>query len=163
MGRLAMRIVYEHTITLKPNRINRNNWDIRTDLQDQWCVISSGGLDTPWGVWWEQQHQSELRRWQKDVAKEFRHWRDLTPYLIYKPKHGYCQPHDLFLAHSAQHRAWIFSTQEDFWIQHSSEATVKFFLTDSLGSVLDTEDRMQIYRSADRTHDSPLAIPQLSS
>jgi hypothetical protein len=156
-----MKIVYENTITLKQNRINHNNWDIRTDLQDQWCVISAGGVGTPWGAWWEQQHQSELRRCQKDVAKEFRHIRDLTPYLIYKPKHGYSQPHDLFLAHSMKHNIWIFSTQEDFWIQHSTQSPVKFFLTDSLGSVLNAEDRMQMYRFSDRTqhaHSNNLAI-----
>jgi len=146
-----MKIAYEHSITLKQNRMNHNNWDIRTDVQDQWCVISTGGKNTPWGTWWEQQHQSELRRWQKDVAKEFKHIRDLTPYLIYKPKHGYNQPHDLFLAHSDQQNVWIFSTQEDFWIQHSTQSPVKFFLTDSLGSVLDAEDRMQIYKFSDCT------------
>lgn len=98
--------------------------------------------------WWEMQHQSTLRTYQKDLlvkllpsAFKDLDWRYAhTPYVIYADGAGYNQPHDMTLVtlrHPESDKTiYIFGTEEHTWIHQESNSKGKFTIhaDDAIGA-----------------------------
>lgn len=88
--------------------------------------------------WWEMQHHSTLREYQKDLLVKLlpSAFKDLdwqyehTPYVIYADGAGYNQPHDMtlvILQHPELDRMiYIFGTAEHTWIEQQPRSVDKF-------------------------------------
>lgn len=138
-------INYRNTITVSKRQ--NDEWYIDTDKGDRYQTFAVMNSKTVWTEWWQMQHQSDLRLWQKDILREFanRYFEDLSPYVVYKSQHGRNQPHDIALAHSDIDKVWLLMTQHDFWLIKSDwgEITVKRG-QDSMGSILDENNRKHL-------------------
>lgn len=118
----------------------------------RWCLESDKGslfeiseTDGTWFEWWNKQHQSDLRLWQKDIFREFANAvvPSLRPCLVYRSNQGYNQPHDVAISHAPDEQVWILSTENDFWIIDSNYGEIIINVADSLGSILDETFRKQ--------------------
>jgi hypothetical protein len=141
-------IKYRNKISLRciPNA----EWRITSDRGDIYDTFKVEDKSTPWTAWWDRNHHSDLREWQKDIGRMFAiKYEDLTPFVIFKKGHGYNQQHDMFLAHSEQHKVWLMMTQDDFWIMPCDFGEFHFDKQDSLGSVLESDIRKVIYEIID--------------
>lgn len=138
-------IRYKKKITVS-NRTNTDEWRIRTDRGDTYEMFPTTGRNI-WTEWTGMQHDSELRTWQKEIFREFanRFFEDLTPYVVYKPRHGTNQAHDIAVARSNTDGTWLIATAEDFWIVPSNygEFTVERGVN-SMGAVTDEHTRRQV-------------------
>lgn len=143
-----MMIKYRKTITIDQSQ--SDEYRIHSDQGSRFQAFAIVNTDTPWSTWWDMQHQSDLRLWQKDIMRDFgTYWRDLTPLIIYKKNAGHSQPHDMCLAHSQDYKIWLFSTQRDFWIMPSQYGNFDFTVNDSMGSILEPAVRQEIYKVID--------------
>ena len=125
---------------------NQDNWFIETDRGDRYEMFLVKSQTTPWSEWWAMNHQSDLRLWQKDIIRDFAtHIPGLIPMLVYKRNQGHSQPHDICIAYSEETNLWFISTQRDFWIIENAYGQFEFNVEQSLGSVLEPEDRHQMY------------------
>lgn len=114
-------------------------------------------------TWWERQHHSTLREYQKDLL--IRHipqafqaidwqWR-LTPYVVYADGAGYNQPHDIAFATldnpDFEKRIYLLGTGEHTWIHYESKHTEKFALhsADAYASVGVEQGRQEIWEMYD--------------
>ena len=119
------------------------------------------------GVWWQRQHHSTLREYQKDllvrhIPSAFKDidWRwDLTPYVVYADGAGYNQPHDIAFAtleHPEENkRIYILGTAEHTWIQHESKNKDSFHLhtVDAFDSVATKQGRESVWQLYDQLRD----------
>lgn len=139
-----MKIKYNKRIILERKR----NGDIvlDTDRGDLYQTFQYNKTKNPVSDWWQDQSQSELRNWQKDLVVGYAGdaLGELTLFVINKRGHGYSQDHDICLAHSQKHNLWILSTENDYWITKSDMGQIIFEVDKSLGSVLEKECRFQI-------------------
>lgn len=100
------------------------------------------------GVWWERQHHSTLREYQKDLLvkllpsafKSLDYSWCLTPYVVYAEGAGYNQPHDIVFAtltHPQHNTIYLLGTQEHTWVQHEKATTDRFncYTQDAYASV----------------------------
>ena len=91
-------------------------------------------------IWWERQHQSDLREYQKNFLVQmipgcFRdtdyEW-SATPYVVYAEGEGYNQPHDICfvtLQHSTRSKTvYLLGTQDHTWIHTENTSVEKFNL-----------------------------------
>lgn len=135
-------INYKKQISLQKQN---DNWYIDTDRGDRYECFSIDNTKTPWTKWWEMQHQSELRLWQKDIIRDIgTKWPDLVPYMVYKRNAGHSQPHDIVLAHSDANKVWVLSTERDFWFVASDYGQIDFHIDRSMGSVLEKNSRLEM-------------------
>ena len=125
---------------------NTGEWTITTDYQDQWLMSTITDGRTMITDWWTNQHQSDLRDWQKDMVISYAGLSfKIQLFNIYKKGGGFKQQHDMCIAHNQQHNIWIFSTQKDYWIVKTDKQNeVIFERKNSLGSVLDQDTRFQL-------------------
>lgn len=110
-------------------------------------------------VWWERQHHSTLREYQKDML--IRHipsafqdldWQwQLTPYVVYADGSGYNQPHDICFA-TLEHpeepnKIYILGTGEHTWIHYEKRTTDHFqvHVEDAYASVGTAQGRNEIW------------------
>jgi hypothetical protein len=137
-------IKYKNSITIQHRR--NGDIDILSDKGDLYKTFSNTYSKNPITDWWGDQHKSELREWQKDIVLGYAvdALGQGTTFLINKKGQGYSQAHDMALFYIPKHKCWIFSTQEDYWIQFSDGGEVIFERKDSLGSLLNKEDRLTI-------------------
>lgn len=136
-------INYKKQITIQRN--SDGTWYIQTDKGDRYETFVIDNTNTPWSKWWEMQHQSDLRLWQKDILRDFgSKWPDLTPFMIYKRNAGHSQPHDICLARSERNKIWILITERDFWFVNSDYGQVDFRIDESMGSVLEQQNRFEM-------------------
>jgi len=141
-------IKYRNAITLR--KMPTDEWRLNSDRGDVYETFSIVNNQTPWTAWWDMNHHSDLREWQKDIARMFAgKYEDLTPFVVFKKGHGHSQPHDIMLAHSEQHKVWILMTNDDFWIVNCDYGQFDFNKKDSLGSVLDLDTRHLLYSVVD--------------
>lgn len=104
--------------------------------------------------WWEMQHQSSLRSYQKDLlvkllpsAFKDLDWRyEHAPYVIYADGAGYNQPHDMTLV-TLKHpenpqTIYVFGTAEHTWVHSQPTTSDKFTIhvEDALGGSVDTKN-----------------------
>lgn len=135
-------IKYKKKITLQKQN---DAWYIDTDRGDRYETFAIDNTHTPWTKWWEMQNQSDLRLWQKDILRDFgSKWTDLTPYMVYKRNAGHSQPHDICLARSERNKIWILITERDFWFVKSDYGQIDFQLDQSMGSVLNQQNRLEM-------------------
>ena len=140
-------IRYKNKISIIKTRAE--DWIIESDKGSKYLTNLIINTTTPITDWWEKQHQSELRTWQKDalVKNLFDAFGELELFTVYKAGAGYSQPHDMVLA---RHRdIWIFATEKDTWIVKNSDSQVWLNVSDSLGSILERTTREEIYKIAD--------------
>lgn len=116
---------------------------LSTDRGDRVQAFQIVNSTTPVTRWWEYQHASDLRRWQKDVLiGEIGRQSGLPDlFVLYRKGHGERQCHDLMLIYQPVWQLWILSTGSDTWIQSESDFLVK----NSMGSILDPAVRQQLY------------------
>lgn len=120
-------------------------WYIQSDRGDRYECFVIDNTKTPWTKWWEMQHQSDLRLWQKEIIRDFASkWSDITPYVVYKRNAGYSQPHDICLARSEANKVWLLATEQDFWFMPSDYGQVDFDRENSMGSCLDITARREM-------------------
>ena len=125
-------------------------WFIQTDKGDRYECFAIDNTKTPWTKWWEMQHQSDLRLWQKEIVRDFgSKWPDITPYMVYKRNAGYSQPHDICLARSESNKVWLLVTERDFWFVQSDYGQVDFHIDDSIGSCLEQGPRLEMGKLRD--------------
>lgn len=138
-------IRYQHRIDLEKTRFDQ--WIIKTDRGNQYETQLVAGTGTPFTDWWSKQHQSELRRWQKDALfSEFsRTHGELELYLVYQRGGGYSQPHDIALAYCPNKRLWLLSTQDNTWIVPFTH----FDRETGLGPIDQKDVRSEIYKVID--------------
>lgn len=135
-------INYRKKITLQSSN---GAWYIQTDKGDRYECFAIDNTSTPWTKWWEMQHQSDLRLWQKDIVRDFgSKWPDILPYMVYKRNAGHSQPHDVLLARSEINKVWILCTERDFWFVASDYGQVDFAIEVSMGSVLEKDCRLEM-------------------
>lgn len=136
-------INYKKKITLQKR--SDGTCYLESDRGDRYETFAIDNTKTPWTKWWELQNQSDLRLWQKDIARDFgSKWPDLCPFVVYKRNAGHSQPHDICLAHSQKNKIWILMTERDFWFVNSDYGQIDFLVSDSMGSVLDSDNRLQM-------------------
>lgn len=142
-------IRYNKKISVKETKFGKRLETDRGDVYEL-MMINHETNESPVTTWWEKQHQSELRQWQKDVfiGEYWRQHRALNLYLVYKRGEGYSQPHDILLAHDPEINLWIMSTQEHTWFE-AGDVEVIFNNEQALGSVMDVESRKEIYKVID--------------
>lgn len=142
-----MRLRYRNKITL--DRTQLETFKILTDLSDEyetaWITKNS---NTPIGDWWQKQHQSDLRIWQKETIRDLKNYlfEDLTPLMVYKRGHGYSQPHDIALAYSEQDKVWVFMTERNTWITQNGYANFTLNVEDAMGPVTDRATRDELWQ-----------------
>lgn len=140
-------IRYRKAVTVK--LLRNNEWVIESDLGQRFEMMEIKNLDAPITYWWDAQHQSDLRLWQKDAVIKTM-WDAFGPlnlFLVYEKGGGYSQPHDITIAKF--NNIWFLSTGEDTWITEDANSQVWFKREDSLGSILDKTTRQQLYAVAD--------------
>jgi hypothetical protein len=137
-------IKYKKTITLQRKR--NGTLQIVSDKGDIYETTETTEGRTMVTDWWANQHQNELREWQKDLVVKYAGdaFGKGSLYSIYKKGKGYKQPHDMCLFYSEEFNCWVFATQDDYWIQFSDSGEIIFDKSDSIGNVLNKEDRLLI-------------------
>lgn len=140
-------IRYKNKISLIKNRADE--WVIESDKGSKYLTNQITNTNTPITDWWEKQHPSELRHWQKDsiIKNLFDAFGQLNLFTVYKAGAGYSQPHDVVMAR--HNDIWIFATEQDTWIVRDSSSQVWLNKEDSLGSVLDRTTREELNKIAD--------------
>lgn len=137
-------IQYRERITLSRNQSGL--WHMQTDRYDRYEMKPAIQSQHTWSDWWTTQSQTEARRWQKDIMREFanRYFPDLHPWLVWKPGVSYSAAHDVVVCHSEAESTWLISTQRDFWIVRTEygEFTVRHQEA-SLGDVTDQQVRLK--------------------
>lgn len=142
-------IKYRKKITIKHTA--NGDVKIQSDRGDVYDTFAVNDPHTPWTTWWNMNHHSNLREWQKDVAKMFADkFSDLTLFVVYKKGHGHNQPHDIALFHSEQHKIWLMSTTNDFWVESTDLGQFDLDVSNSAGSVLDKPVRDNLYEVIDQ-------------
>lgn len=136
-------IQYRDKITVSKNRTGI--WHMQSDKGDRYELMPAKRTRQTWTDWWSTQSQTEARRWQKDIMREFanRYFSDLHPWLVWKQGGSYQDAHDIVVCHSEAQHTWLISTQRDFWCVPTEygEFTVKH-LQDSLGDCTDKTVRL---------------------
>jgi hypothetical protein len=134
-------IKYNNQITIDLRR--SGNWQINTDRGDLYDTAVYEDVSE----WWKIQAQTELRGWQKDIC--IRETADtfgkLELFNIYKKGRGWTQAHDICLMHNVEYQIWVLSTQDNFWICNSDGGNITFDVRDSLGSIMNPNDRKTMY------------------
>lgn len=138
-------IRYNKRIELKQHR--NGEWKILTDRGDEYqtqLIVNNPG---PLTYWWQQQHHSPLREWQKDAVIKDSWWilGPLELYLVYKKGQGYSQPHDIALARYSRNDIWILSTEENTWILPATRGDQMFVRELALGSINQADVRQKFY------------------
>ena len=108
-------IQYKQRITVASNQ--SGTWSMVTDRGDRYEIMPAKQTRQTWTDWWVTQSQTEARRWQKDIMREFanRYFSDLHPWLVWKRGQSYSAAHDVVVCHSEAQHTWLISTQRDFW------------------------------------------------
>lgn len=140
-------ISYNKKIGIK--QLRSGVWVIESDRGQRYETMMLENSSTPITKWWDMNHHSDLREWQKDIlVKGF--WDALGTldlFVIFKKGAGYNQPHDMCLARFKD--IWIFSTTDDTWIVKNPDSEFWLEKSTSLGSILDPEVRGTIYAITD--------------
>jgi len=139
-------IRYNNQIILEFRR--NNQWQLKSDRGQVYDILLYDDLTT----WWNTQAQTDIRTWQKDicVGETANAFGRLQLYNVYEKGRGYGQNHDICLVGSEQHGLWVLSTNHDYWICFNSGGVVTFDRKDSLGSILNPNDRQLIYQINDQ-------------
>ena len=138
-------IRYNRKILLDLKR--NDHWQISTDRGSTYDTLLYSDIT----LWWNSQAQTELRGWQKDicVAETANVFGKLALYAPYQKGHGWAQNHDISLVRNEDYGIWVLSTFNDYWICQSSGGSVVFDKSDSLGSIMNEQDRRVIYQIYD--------------
>lgn len=138
-------IRFKREISIKQNA--NETYQLTTDFGQKYEMfkIVSTNERNPITSWWDRNHQSELRQWQKDALIKM--LADVLPnvelFLVYRAGQGHSQPHDIAVAKF--NNLWVLSTQEHTWIQDSKYSEIKFNIEDSIGSILDKNVREIVF------------------
>lgn len=136
-------IQYKNSIVIAQN--SNLMWHMQSDRGDRYQMKPANQTRQTWTDWWSTQSQTDARRWQKDIMREFalRYFPDLHPWLVWKPGVSYSAAHDVVVCHSEAQHTWLISTQRDFWCVPTEygEFTVKH-QQDSLGDCTDQHTRL---------------------
>lgn len=118
-------IRFNKGIEIKTDRFG--NHSILTDKGQIFKTsLVSPEYGTPRTTWWNKQHQSEMRHWQKDlilgeIDRLYRRlnftWQ-MQYYLVYEERKGMNQPHDVVFARIPTANIWILGTAQHTWIHH---------------------------------------------
>lgn len=134
-------IRYNNQIILDLRR--SGNWQLQSDRGDIYDTTVYEDITE----WWNVQAQTEIRTWQKDIC--IRETADvfgkIEMFNVYKKGRGWTQAHDICLMHNEEYQIWVLSTQDNFWICNSDGGNVIFDVKDSLGSIMNVNDRKTIY------------------
>lgn len=127
-------------------------WRLTTDRADDYelLMLTKNQNQTLITDWWNMQHQSELRHWQKDIfVQELTRMGsgdDFILFVAYKKGQGYNQAHDICLMYHIKHKIWILSTQEYHWFTPSEFIDCDFLKQEALElDILTRSHRDQIY------------------
>lgn len=146
-------IRFSKKITL--NQTRTGQWRLQSDRGEEYLLSEvNGNSITPVTDWWDRQHKSSLREWQKDVfVQELTRkgpGNDFTLWLAYKQGQGLNQPHDITIMHHRGHGIWILSTKEYQWMQSGALREQEFKIDDALAADIETlEGRRQVYKIVD--------------
>jgi len=148
-------IRFKDRIDIKTNR--NGSTVIATDMGGYYNTsLVSNSYGKPRTHWWEHQHHSELREWQKDVllGEVDRLYRRINPeyemqyYLVYREHQGFSQPHDIVFARIPTAEIWILGTREHSWIHRCDLENFSLHPNNSiLGDILDLKARQAYYKT----------------
>ncbi len=129
-------------------------WQITTDRGDQYDLTQVTGRE-PITSWWDMQHISPLREWQKDVVvKELTRqgWSDeFQLFVVHKRGQGLSQSHDIVIFYHYKYKSWVLSTAEHLWIMPSSFGDCNFTTDSSLTvDLTQADDRQTVYKIIDQ-------------
>ena len=136
---------YNKKITL--SRKKADVWQLDSDKGSHFDMFAVTAKDHAlWTPWWNMQHRSSLREWQKEILRLIANsvLPDLVPYIVFRPGNGQSQPHTVAIAHSNESNIWVLITDEDFWITQSNYGHIEFVRgVNSLGCVVNENNRQQ--------------------
>ena len=134
-------IKYRNQITI--DRRRSGEWRVMTDQGDNYDTT----VYSEFAEWWKTQAQTELRSWQKDIClrETANIFGRLEMFNVYKKGKGWTQAHDICLMHSETYQIWVLSTHDNFWICNSDGGNITFDIKDSLGSIMNPNNRKVIY------------------
>lgn len=144
-------IRYNKTIELQTKN---NTQTLVTDRYERWELSEVKGTSTPWTTWWEKQHPSELRIWQKDSflklfadAYSKLNWHNsIQLYTVYQRGKGYNQQHDVVFATIPNAHIALLATNNHMWIHPCKFNNQVFDISNSIeGSILDAATRNTLY------------------
>jgi hypothetical protein len=142
-------IRYNKRIFIKQTRAGE--WQLETDRGERYLTNHITNNSAPVTYWWEQQHQSDQRKWQKDVVigEIWRQHGELELFTVYKQGAGFSQPHDIVIAYSKSKKLWLLSTNQHTWIMPSEFTDCEFHIDMAMGPVHETDPRQEIYAVID--------------
>lgn len=149
-------IRFKDRIDIKTNR--NGTTVIATDMGGYYntSLVSNNQWGSPRTQWWDRQHHSELREWQKDVllGEIDRLYRRINPtyemnyYLVYREGEGFSQQHDIVFARIPLANIWILGTREHSWIHYCDLENFSLHPNQSvLGDILNSNARKQYYKT----------------
>jgi len=135
-------IRYKDRITLQQTRPDQ--WQLSSDQGSTYKMTAFTSVSD----WWNNQCQSDIRSWQKDicVAETIQVFGKVEMFSLYQVGRGYKQNHDICLVKTLNYNFYILSTYSDFWITQSNQDKIIFDRSDSIGSCLEYKHRQQIYK-----------------
>jgi hypothetical protein len=138
-------IRYNRKITLDQKR--NEQWQLNSDRGSTYDTLLYSNIT----LWWNSQAQTELRGWQKDicVVETANVFGRLELYAAYQKGHGWAQNHDICLVRNTEYNIWVLSTLDDYWICESDAGNIVFDRENSLGSIMNEQDRRVIYQIYD--------------
>lgn len=147
-------IRFNKKISLQQTRMGE--WRLISDRNDQFDLLQITHTSEHNSItrWWDMQHQSELRRWQKDIfiqeLSRLGHGDDFVLWVPYRRGQGHSQPHDICLVYHLKHKIWILSLQEYHWLIPSNMYDCEFHIDQALcADILTRQGRDQIYMIID--------------
>jgi hypothetical protein len=146
-------IFFNKKITL--NQTRSGQWRLQTDRGEDYLLSEINATSTPITDWWDKQHKSSLREWQKDIfVQELTrkgYGEDFKLWLVYRAGQGFNQDHDVTIMHHSGHGVWILSTREYQWLIPGGLQEQVFKIEDALLANIElAEDRKVIYNLVDQ-------------
>jgi hypothetical protein len=145
-------IKFKNKITIEQKR--SGEWVMDTDRGDQYLMLQLTNRGHVFTEWWDMQHQSELRNWQKDIfLKELTrrgYSDDFVIWTVYKRGQGHNQPHDIAVMYHQAMQLWVLSTEEYHWLLPGSLMATEFHKDSAIQADLsNAQDRQEIYSLTD--------------
>jgi len=139
---------------IKVSQQRTGQWRITTDRGDDYELMPLSSSSTPITDWWNMQHQSSLRHWQKDVVLQELTRRcyteDFQLFIVYKPRQGHSQPHDIVIFYHSRYKLWILNTSDCIWFVPSDFTDCEFTAEYGLPvDITNLQQRKELYKIMD--------------
>lgn len=141
--------------TLEISTSAKGDIDIKTDrgVTYKTSIVNGNAARTEW---WNKQNKSNLRELQKDVFlgetnrifTRMNWTNEMTYYLVYEPRKGFAQSHDIVFARIPNKNLWLIGTNNYSWLHNSAKPNFILDIQDAvLGDITELENRNKFYKT----------------